>query len=125
MANRSTQEVEIKLDRTRKLRLDFNAVAEFEGVTGRSFLSYFVGQKEGEVLDRLGFREVRAMLWAGLQHEDPGLTLQATGNLIAEYAEGDTMFAKMQLAYSKVFEAFVLMCGPDAKKKLEEMHATP
>jgi hypothetical protein len=69
-------DVKINLDKERNLRFDLNAMVEFEGVSGRNiFDGTFTGAK-------MSAREIRAMLWACLIHEDKKLTLDQVGGLI-------------------------------------------
>lgn len=66
----------VMLDRERHLRLDSNALADIEQV--------FNDTPMGELLrpSRLGVQVMRALLWAGLRHEDPKLTLRQAGELM-------------------------------------------
>ncbi len=63
--------VEIDLDKPRHLRLDLNAMCEFERVSGKSI---------AEIGNSL--RDIRIMLWAALIHEDADLTEEGVGALI-------------------------------------------
>ena len=65
----------IKLDRERTLRIDANALADAEEKLAGPVLER-IGR------GRLGIREIRALLWAGLRHEDPELTLEGAGEFI-------------------------------------------
>lgn len=67
--------VAIKLDRERHLQMDLNAMIAFEEATGKSFLDI-------ASLNSMGPKELRALLWASLKHEDPELTLEKAGTLI-------------------------------------------
>ncbi len=67
--------VEVTLDRTRGMRMDLNALAKAEELTGRNFMQQ--GAWEG-----MGFREVRALVYACLYHEDPSLTLEQVGEML-------------------------------------------
>lgn len=63
-------------DKTRHILFDMNAMAELEEMYG----SY------GEALEALNsgsFRAMRALLYCGLLHEDPEMTLQKAGTLVA------------------------------------------
>jgi hypothetical protein len=96
MANRQRGHVAIELDRVRRLKYDFNAVCELEDALGKP-----VTQLKQE---NVGFREMRAMLWAGLLHEEPDLTIQEAGALAGE-AES------IEYVTEKVVEAFALGLG--------------
>lgn len=75
--------VPIVLDRPRTILLSFNAFVLVEEVTGKSMLS---GQ-----LDLTSLRAIRAIMWAGLVHEDPALTLEQVGDLIEDYGIAKSM----------------------------------
>lgn len=63
--------------RKRRLRFDVNALADFEQETGMGFAQL--------MRQKAVFASARAFLWAGLKHEDRGLTIEGCGNLIGEY----------------------------------------
>ena len=66
--------VPLRLDRERTLILSFNALCRAEEVTGINFLM-------GEFTFS-SVRVMRALVWSGLLHEDPTLTLEDVGDLI-------------------------------------------
>lgn len=57
--------------RRRTLRYDLNALALLEEKLGRS-----ISQLDDV---EMGIRSIRALIWAGLQHDDPDLTEQDVG----------------------------------------------
>lgn len=61
-------------DPRRTLVLSMNALCRAEEITGISFLS-------GEVAFQ-NLRAMRALVWAGLLHEQPGLSLADAGEII-------------------------------------------
>jgi hypothetical protein len=63
--------------RKRSLRFDLNALADFEQEVGMGFAQL--------MQTKAAFATVRAMVWAGLKHEDRGLTVDRAGTLIGEY----------------------------------------
>lgn len=65
--------VEIELDKTRHLKLDLNAMANFEKATGKSFT---------EIGKDLSAQNIRALLWASLLHEEPKLSQNDVGGWI-------------------------------------------
>jgi hypothetical protein len=65
--------VSIKLDKQRKLKYTFNAFCELEDVLGRPI---------SEIKDGFKLKDLRALLWAGLLHESPDLTLEDAGELM-------------------------------------------
>lgn len=67
--------VKIVLDKERTLLLDLNGMAAFEEATGKSLFT-------SEMKENMGARELRALLWACLIHEEPALTLKDVGSWI-------------------------------------------
>ena len=63
--------------RVRNLKFDVNALADFEQETGMGFAQLM---KQKAI-----FGAARAMLWAGLKHEDRGLTVERIGELLSLY----------------------------------------
>jgi len=66
--------VTVKLDKQRKLKYTFNAFCELEEALGRPLASI----KGNE----FKMKDLRALVWAGLLHETPELTLEEAGDLI-------------------------------------------
>nr|BDD45775.1 hypothetical protein 4 [bacterium]BDD47214.1 hypothetical protein 7 [bacterium] len=104
MANKQRGYVEIELDKTRQLKFDFNALAEMEDVLQKP-----ITQMNGE---NIGLKELRALLYAGLKHEEPGLTLDKAGQLIA--------LDRVEKITEKVMEAFSLAFGDMNQAKNEQ-----
>lgn len=80
--------VTIMLDKERHMLLNLNAMCAFEEVTGESLF-------RGVDPEKMGAKELRALLWACLIHEDENLTLEQVGSWIdtgnmAEIAESIT-----------------------------------
>jgi hypothetical protein len=67
--------VTIELDRERALRFDFNALSLFEETTGLNSLDASIWQS-------LNAKNLRAMLWAALKHDDPSLTQEQVGSML-------------------------------------------
>ena len=101
MANKHRGYVSIELDRPRKLRYTTNALAELEDVMGHP-----VTQLDGK---KIGIKAMRALLWAGLLHEMPDLTLKEAGELM-DYTD-------MQTISNKITEAIELAFGKSEKNK--------
>ena len=97
--------VRIQLDKPRKIKFDLNAVAEFEEETGSSFVSI-----ASDGADGLGMKHVRALLWAGLLHEDQKITVKEAGDLV-QHAKGDRFIDKMKLVTDAVVKAFLASYG--------------
>ena len=68
--------VPLRLDRDRTLVLSFNALCRAEEVTGINFLM-------GDFTFS-SVRVMRALVWSGLLHEDPSLSLEEVGDMIEE-----------------------------------------
>ena len=90
-------EIEVDLDRPRKLIYDLNAQCNFQKETGKSIF---------EVVLPASPLEVRALLWAGLLRDDPSLTIEQVGAMVPA--------ATVQLSQS-MFEALNASM-PDAKE---------
>lgn len=73
--NKTRPEVKITLDKERTLKLDLNAMVAFEEATGKSLVGGF---DSGSMTPR----DLRAMLWACLIHEDDELTEKQVGALV-------------------------------------------
>ena len=61
---------------TYTMRLDFNALAEFEGEVGGRALDLL------QEPDKLTITQVRALFWAGLRQCHPEITLQDAGRIL-------------------------------------------
>ena len=66
--------------KNKRLRYDFNAVADIEEKSGKGLGSLFNEQN-------IGLYSMRLLLWGGLKWEDPGLTIQRTGQMIQQFIE--------------------------------------
>lgn len=91
MANKKRGFVEIELDgKVRKLRYTLNALAELEDRLEISL---------AELSDaKMGMKQIRAFLWAGLIHENEGLTESEVGEMVD--------FENMEYISEKIGEAF-------------------
>lgn len=67
--------------RTRRLVLDFNSLAAVEEVTGKNMLL----SREWASPD---VRLLRAVIWAGLLHDEPNLDIEEVGRWISEVGVG-------------------------------------
>lgn len=74
--NKANPGVTITLDKERVLKLDLNAMVTFEEATGKSLMGGTFKSKD------MTPRDLRAMLWACLIHEDEALTEQQVGSWI-------------------------------------------
>lgn len=92
MANKHRGEAVIELDRSRTLKLTFNAMCEAESLLGRPVIS---GQ--------IGMSEIRALLWAGLKWEDKTLTPERMGNLLQKHAHLTKIIEVLSVALGDFF----------------------
>lgn len=76
MKNGEALLIPIELDRPRRLRFDFNALASYEEATGTSVLGDGLEKSLGSATN------IRALLWAALLHEEPELTQQQVGAMM-------------------------------------------
>lgn len=98
MRNGEALLVPIELDRTRRLRFDMNALAVLE----EHGLNVFDEETLSD-LDKVirSPSKIRLFVWAGLLHEDPELTLQEAGALIA----GDSFLPAMNAVAAALDQA--------------------
>lgn len=75
MATATVKLVPVTLDRVRHLRLDFNAFATAEEITGKNYMAKGAWSEPSA-------RDLRALLFACLKHEDAKLTLEDVGALL-------------------------------------------
>ena len=85
----------VELDRPRRLRYGMNQLATLEDSLGVPVTEL------GSI--KMGVKELRLFLWAGLSWEDPGLTLEKAGELADE--------ADLTYLADKVGEALTLAFG--------------
>lgn len=122
MANLEEGVITLQLDRPRRWVCDCNALAEFEGVTGKSVLAA-LGRRPGESAqafsERVGFREIRALLWAGLLAADENVSLKEAGRLIG-HAPGKNFGEKIQALMLEMVKGLNMWGEPsdDDKKKV-------
>ena len=63
--------------KAKRLRYDFNAIADIEEKAGAGVMKLFSDEM-------MGFHTIRLLLWGGLRHEDHGLTIQRAGMIITD-----------------------------------------
>jgi hypothetical protein len=71
--------VSINLDKERKLLFVLNAMVFFEEATGKSLFDNKISEGFGKSMTA---KDLRALLWACLVHEDETLTLKQVGSWI-------------------------------------------
>jgi len=120
---KATGDIPIMLDRERMLRYDMNAYSEFETAAGETLFKFF-GKYQGVpghlLIQTIGVKNVRLLLWAGLIHEDPGLSIAKVGDLM-DLAPGDGFGEKFNYIVEKFGEAYLASCGSEAKKKAQQL----
>lgn len=100
---------QVVLDRPRNLRFDIAAVRDLEAALG--------GQPLGLIWQQLGNMGINALclaLWAGLKHEDRGLTQNLIVKIVEKYIANG---GKLKPVISAVTEAFE---ASDVFKSLDE-----
>lgn len=105
--------------RRRTLRYDINALADFEQLTGMGF---------GQLMQtRAVFATVRALLYAGLKHEDRSLTVEDVGQLMFAFLNDDDVEEpnSNDMLMTMALEAAVKQgaLGRQARRQAEEKNA--
>lgn len=85
----------IELDKPRTLRYGMNALAKIEDITKKSIV--------GIDLNNIGIRDLLAIIYAGLYHEDKNLTVEKVGDLVDEYSNMNTVAEKVGEAFTLAF----------------------
>lgn len=83
-------EAKVMLDKERTLRLDFNAFGLIEERTGSSV------QSLSEKFKEMHAKDIAIVIWAGLVHEDPTLTVTDVGRMLTFHRLGAVMKAFMR-----------------------------
>ena len=108
--------VQVSFDKRRTLRFDLNTMVLFERESGVTFTSAFA-------TDNVSFSALRTFLWAGLVHEDSGLTLEDVGSIV-ESAPGEGYGEKLKYCFDCVAKVMQLgspsddQGGPKKKESL-------
>lgn len=131
-ANELQGEVEILLDRPRRLKFDWQALATFQqhyGSTFETLLAKLAKIKDLPPDDQeavayyfvsvVGPVELRLLLYCALKHEDPDLTVERAGELMSE-APGE-MEEQFGFIWGKIWHAFLLTRGAATKKKIRKI----
>jgi Zn-finger domain-containing protein len=87
--------ITIELDRPRTLRYGMNALAKIEDITKKSIISID--------LNNIGIRDLLAIIYAGLYHDDKSLTVEKVGDLVDEYSDMNTVAEKVGEAFTLAF----------------------
>ncbi len=73
--NKAAPTATLYLDKERNFKLDFKAFMAFEKISGKNVLSTSVWQD-------MSASNIVALLWAGLLHEEPTLTMEQVAGFI-------------------------------------------
>ena len=87
--------VTVELDKARNLRYGINALVKVEELTGKNITKLD--------LDNISMKDLRAILFAGLYHEDKDLTPDKVGVLIDDYSDIGKIADKLGEAFSLAF----------------------
>lgn len=96
--------------KTRFLRYDMNAMADFEEKTGMGLAQLMSSNAI--------FATTRAMLWAGLKHQDRGLTIDRVGQWMQAYVEAG---GDVQTLLGACFEAAAKQRAIPGLKRSDEV----
>lgn len=91
----------VELDKARNLRYGINALVKIEELTGKAITTLD--------LSTLSMKDLRDILYAGLEHEDNTLTPEIVGALIDDYSNITDIS-------NKLGEAFTLAFGDNKSK---------
>ena len=109
---------EIYLDKARKLRFDFNAIADLEQKAGVG-----IGALLSE--EKIGFNTLRLLLWAALKWEDRKLTSEQAGDLMQDFVENGGDLTYISVLITKALEkSGMLGKQGDEEKNVETEAAT-
>ncbi|MDO9536635.1 MAG: hypothetical protein Q7J85_15210 [Bacillota bacterium] len=90
------QGVTLELDRPRTLRYGMNALVKIEELTGKAISKLD--------LENIAIKDLRAIVYAGLFHEDKALTPEKVADLIDEYSELSLVAEKLGEAMTLAFD---------------------
>lgn len=95
------------------IRYDLNAAAAFEDETGYPIAEIF---KQTATVGRSDAKNARAFIWAGMLFERPKITIREAGDLIGQYAEGETWKEKAAILFRRCTMEFTLSLAPEKKR---------
>ena len=88
--------------KTKRLKYDFNAIADVEEKSGMGMAKLFSE-------DMVGFNTIRLLVWAGLRHEERGITTDRAGMIIKDMMEsGYTLETIMELIMEALTKSGVI-----------------
>lgn len=91
--NKAKPVVKITLDKERTLKLDLNAMVAFEEAAGKKFVDASFDK------GKMSPKDLRAILWACLIHEDDALTVKQVGSWVTA-----SNLIEVTLKLNKAFE---------------------
>ncbi|MBD9525207.1 hypothetical protein IB235_00105 [Paracoccus sp. PAR01] len=95
MANRFLGEVSASAEgQTFTLRMDFNAMIEFEDATGKPAIDAFQEAEQAAAEGRVDFKLLRNIVFAALKRHHPDATIETAGTILSE----DTQIVQSLLA---------------------------
>lgn len=88
--------------KTKRLKYDFNAIADVEELSGMGMSKLFSE-------DMVGFHTIRLLIWAGLKHEERGITTQRAGMIIKDMiTDGYELESIMELIMDALMKSGVI-----------------
>lgn len=129
MAEKTKSSSFVSGGRQHTIRFTFNALAQFEELTGTTIMELLVGDmaftEEGadsaenigaSVVKRLGMKTVRELVWAGLLHQNGALTFSEAGEIM-DGIEASGLMAKFTVAMEAVTTALSESINSEAPKR--------
>ena len=118
--------------RQHTIRFTFNALAQFEELTGTTIMEILVGDmaftEEGaqgaegaenigaSVVKRLGMKTVRELVWAGLLHQNGALTFSEAGQIM-DGIQASGLMGKFTVAMEAVTTALSESINSEAPRR--------
>lgn len=106
--------IPITLDRARHMRYDFNALCLLEETLGIA-----VADLPKILRGKVRFTALRALLYAGLAHEDDALTLDNVGDMLEALRKKPAALGEVAGVIRMAFEAAFATEGDKNEKKAE------
>ena len=105
-----SQEFEVG-GKSKRLKYDFNAIADIEELSGMGMAKMFSEEM-------IGFNTIRLLIWAGLKHEDRGITTQRAGMIIKDMMEESyTLESIMTLIMESLVKSGIFPKDPVEKEE--------
>lgn len=78
--------IEYKLDKVRNIKMNNEAVERYEDLTGKIFLQLDLAKPTA--------KQMIAIIWAGMVHEDPAISYEEVRALLDEYSDLSVLYEK-------------------------------